>query len=89
MTTLVNFAPSPLAPFQFQATLDGVAHNVIVTWNVFGRRWYVNVYQQDGTRVVSLPNIGSPPGKGISLVAGYFKSTLVFRQATRQFEIAP
>lgn len=89
MTTFVNFAPTAVAPFQFQPTLDGVIYNAIVRWNVFGQRWYVTVYQQDGTPIVTLPNIGSPLGYDISLVAGYFTSTLVFRQATQQFEISP
>lgn len=89
MATFVAFAPTPQAPFEFQATLDGSVYTVVVTWNIFGRRYYVNVYALDQTLIVALPMIGSPDDYDISLVAGYFASTLVFRQANAQFEINP
>lgn len=90
MTTYVPFAPTALAPFQFTATLDGAAYTVVVTWNVFAQRWYVNVYDQSQDLIVALPMIGSPPSDNINLVGGYFRtSTLVFRQATQQFEVSP
>ena len=160
--TIFPFLPSNTAPFQFQPTLDGDVYTVVVTWNLFGRRYYANVYQLDGTLVVSLPVIGSAGGVGISsivwgggkvtvttavphgyrvtstvavtisgcapdafngrydcaitgpttffyllandpgtftllgvasydisLTAGYFDSTLVFREAAQQFEVSP
>lgn len=89
MTTVTAFSPSPLGPFQFQPTLDGVEYNAIVTWNTYAQRWYVNVYDQSGTLIVAIARVGSPPGFDISLVAGYFASTLVFRQATQTFEVSP
>lgn len=48
MTTYVAFVPSTTAPFQFQATFDGAQYNVIVTWNEFGQRYYINVYDLGG-----------------------------------------
>ena len=86
-TTYVAFAPSPTAPFQFQATFDGNAYTVIVTWNLFGQRWYVNVYDLSQNLVVALPMIGSPPGYNISLTAGYFTTQLVWRVTTGNFEV--
>lgn len=62
MTTFINFVPSTVAPFSFQATLDGDQYNVVVTWNVFGQRFYVNVYAADGTLVVCRALVGSPTG---------------------------
>lgn len=59
MTTYVPFRPTPSAPFKFSAVLDGDTYDVTVTWNLFGQRWYVNVYQLDGTLVVAIPRIGS------------------------------
>lgn len=50
--TFVNFSPSTLAAFNFQATLAGTIYNVIVTWNIFGQRYYVNVYDLSGTLIV-------------------------------------
>lgn len=88
-TTYTNFVPPASGAFQFQPTLDGQVYTVIVTWSLFGRRFYVSIYQLDGTLVVSLPMIGSPSFRDISLTAGYFTSTLVFRQANQQFEVSP
>lgn len=59
MTTVFQFAPSPLAPFQFQPTLDGATYSAVVTWNTFGQRWYLNLYSLDGTLVVCEALIGS------------------------------
>ena len=84
-----QFIPNPVAPFEFQPILDGVTYTAIVTWNVFGRRYYVSVYAQDGTRVVTLPVIGSPNDSDISITAGYFESTMVFRESLQQFQVLP
>ena len=53
MTTYVNFVPSTTGPFQFQATLDGAQYNVSITQNVYGQRYYVNVYDLSGSLIVS------------------------------------
>ena len=89
--TLIPFLPSPLAAFQFQVTLDLQAYNCVVTWNVFGQRWYVSIYDQEGTRIVTIARISSPPSPdpGISLTAGYFNSTLIFRDDDQMFEVNP
>lgn len=86
---ITRFTPSPQGPFQFQADLDGLTYNVTVTWNVYAARWYVNVTDPIGNLIVSIPMIGSPPDVGISLVAGYFTSTMVFRQDAQVFEVLP
>lgn len=88
MTTYL-FAPSPTAPFQFQPTLDGEVYHVVVTWNLFGQRYYVNVMTTSGALVLCLPMIGSPPDYDISLTAGYFTSTLVWRPSAGWFEVLP
>ena len=62
MTTLFPFQPTLQAAFQFQPTLDGQTYNVIVTWNLFGQRYYINVYSLDGTLVLCVPLVGSPTG---------------------------
>ena len=66
MTTYYPFTPSNQGPFQFSPTLDGNTYNVIVTWSLFGRRYYVNVYDLARNLIVSLPMIGSPVGNLIS-----------------------
>ena len=87
-TTCVDFQPSSLANFQFQAVLDGNSYNIVVTWNIYGERYYVNIYTSAGTLVLCKPLIGSPLGYDISITKGYFTSTLVFRDENQQFEIS-
>lgn len=162
MTTITPFVPNNRVPFAFQPTLDGQVYNVTVTWNLFGVRYYINVYSLAGVLVVAKAMVGSPDGLAIeglswangkafattslphgfkigttialtvtgcapdafngqiqafvtgpqtltwaiagdpgmatafgavtyniSLVAGYFASTLVFRQSSQQFEVSP
>ena len=90
MTTYVNFTPSASAAFQFQATLDGQIYNVVVTWNLFGQRYYINVYDLSNNRIVSQPMLPSPIGYNLNLVGGYFTtSSLVWRVDNNQFEISP
>lgn len=62
MATITPFVPNPQTPFQFSPTLDGNVYTVVITWNLFAQRFYFNLYQLDGTLVVSLPLIGSPDG---------------------------
>lgn len=69
MTTVYDFAPSAVSPFQFGPTLDGQQYNVTVTWLLFGKRYYVNVFALDGTLVVSLPLVGSPTGISLASLA--------------------
>jgi len=59
VTSFVDFAPTVAAPFQFQAILDGATYTVIVTWNMFGARYYVNVYAPDGTLIASRALVGT------------------------------
>ncbi len=76
--TIIDFTPSPIEAFQFQATLDGSAYNVVVTWSLFGARFYVNVYAPDGTLVVSRALIGSANGlqlQGLSWARGKVTAT--------------
>jgi hypothetical protein len=89
MTTFVNFVPSNTQPFQFQAILDGGAYTVVVRWNLFGQRYYLDISDINGELVLSIPMVGSPVGYDISLVDGYFESTLIWRVGAGQFEISP
>ena len=89
MTTVTQFTPSPLVPFQFQATLDGATYNCTVLWNTYGQRWYLQIADQGGNPIVLKPMVASPPDYPISLVAGYFVSMLVYVEATQQFVVSP
>jgi hypothetical protein len=88
MITFVDFTPSDTTAFQFQAVLDGIQHNVVVTYNFFGQRYYVNVYDTQGALVIAAPMVGSPPGYDIDLMAGRFTSTMIYRTDSNRFEIS-
>jgi hypothetical protein len=89
MTTIL-FNPSPLANFQFNPTLDGVTYVAICTWNIYGERYYINIYDNNGTLIVTNPIVASPDDFDINLVFGYFQSsTLVYRASSNNFEISP
>lgn len=89
MTTIYDFSPSPTSNFTFQPTFDGEVYTVIVNWNLFGQRYYINIYTLQGALVACVPLIGSPPEYNISMTGGYFTSTLVYRVANAQFEVLP
>ena len=90
MSVVVQFTPTPVAPFQFQTTLDGTLYTITITWNVYragGFGWYLNIYEENGVLVLSRALIASPPDYAISLTAGYFSTTLVFLEQTQQFVV--
>ncbi len=66
MTTYTNFTPSTSTAFQFQPTLDGQVYNAIITWSIFGQRYYLNLYALDGTLILCTALIGSPTGFELS-----------------------
>ena len=90
MTTFVQFNPSPYANFQFNPTLDGTSYTATCTWNTYAPRYYINIYDNYGTLIVTNPLIASPDDFDINLVYGYFKtSKLVYRESSNNFEIIP
>lgn len=66
MTTFFDFVPSSVAPFQFTPTLDGNQYNVIITWALYGQRYYANIYDLQQVLIVALPLVGSPGGVNLS-----------------------
>lgn len=87
MTTFYDFAPSSSGPFRFSPTLDGVPYNVVVTWNVFGQRYYINVYTTGGDLVASLPIIGSPSGVALSELTWASGTALAMTGAPHGYKI--
>lgn len=60
MSVIIPFTPSTLANFTFQPVLDGATYNAVVTWNAYSSRYYLGLYDQQGTLVVYTPLISSP-----------------------------
>jgi hypothetical protein len=60
--TAITFTPnnSQTPPFSALITMDGVQYTLAITWNVFGQRWYTNLYALDGTLVFCKALVGSP-----------------------------
>lgn len=72
MTTFINFVPSqtaPAPPFSFQASLDGQVYNCFVAWLLAAQRFYLSIYDLDGTLIVNKALIGSPTGVPISSIS--------------------
>jgi hypothetical protein len=90
MTTYVLFRPTPDAPFDFTATLDGVGYSMRVSWNIFGQRWYLTCVGVNGLIIFHMALIGSPDEFDINLLGGYFESSaMIYREYPRRFEITP
>ena len=90
MTTFVQFNPSPYANFQFNPELDGTSYTATCTWNTYSSRYYINIYDNYGTLIVTNPLIASPNDFDINLVYGYFQtSRLVYRESSNNFEVIP
>lgn len=88
MTTLSPFLPTATKVFSFAPTLDGVQFNAIIAWNLAGR-WYLNLYDLNGTLILCCALISSPDDYDINMLEQYFNSTLVFRESTQNFEVTP
>jgi hypothetical protein len=66
MSTIIPFIPSNLFVPTFAVTLDGNSYTVVVTWNVAAQRYYINIYAQDGTWIITVPLIQTPPSRGVN-----------------------
>lgn len=53
------FKPNPSGPFTFQPTLDGRNCSAEVIWSVFGKRWYLRLFDFDGTLLAFTAVVGS------------------------------
>lgn len=90
MATLFQFAPATNQNFGFAPTLDGQQYSAVVTWNLFGQRWVLNLYNLQGGLILQKPLVASPLDYDINLVEGYFTtSTLVYRESSNNFEVTP
>ena len=69
MTTIIPFIPSNIVTPTFKATFDGDDYKVTITFNISAQRYYVNIYAQDGTWIVTVPLVQSPPSRAIEAVS--------------------
>jgi hypothetical protein len=66
MAAIIPFVPSSIMAPSFQALLDGANYNVVLTWNMSAKRYYVNVYDHTGTWIVTTPLVTSPTGEAVN-----------------------
>jgi len=59
VTTRFPLLPNTQQQFQFQPTLDGTIFQASVPWNLSGQRYYINLIDPNGIRVMTLPLVGS------------------------------
>lgn len=89
-TVYTQFTPSATAspPFSFNPTLDGQNCTVNLTWNVFGERWYISAYDNNGDLMSFEPLVESPDGEDIPMMPGILSSTtFVYRESSNNFEV--
>lgn len=92
MTAIVSYVQQTTQIFQFNVTLADVYGNIqsytlAVTWNLYGQRYYLSCYTQQNAVVFCVPLMNSPDNYSINLAAGYFSTSIVFRESTQNFEI--
>lgn len=69
MTTIIPFIPSNIRTPTFPVTLDGGDYNIVITWNISALRYYLNVYARDGTWIITVPLISTPPARNVQKVS--------------------
>jgi hypothetical protein len=86
----IPFTPSPVAAPSFLLTLDGQQYTAVITWNLFGRRFYLNVYTLSNVLVLAKAAVGSNLSQPINLVTGYFFTNgLLYDESNSQFIVTP
>lgn len=65
MTTF-PFSPTPQQNQVFNPVLGGNTYTAVVTWNLFGQRWYLNLTDSNGDLVISTAVVSSQDPQAIS-----------------------
>ena len=73
---------------QYELTLDGNSYISTVYWMAFAQRLYINISDQYGNSVLTLPLIGIPSDStAINLLAGYFTTSKLYYYPTDQIMV--
>jgi hypothetical protein len=87
MTQQFTFRPSNTVAPSFQATLDGRLCNIVMTWNVAAQRYYINIYDTNGSLIVArslVETSQSVPLNNLSWSNGIVTATLLTPQYWRR-----
>lgn len=69
MTTFFPFTPPVDQAFTFQPTLDGTPFSAVVPWNLFGRRFYLQLFTLSGALVLYRALVASTAGVAVQSAA--------------------
>lgn len=73
---------------QYELTLDGNSYISTIYWNVFGQRLYINIADQYGNSILTLPMIGSPADTtSVNILAGYFTTSTLYYYPSDQIMV--
>jgi hypothetical protein len=87
-TTRYPFSGNEQKSMIFTPMLDGGVYNCQTKWNLAAQRWYLNVTDNSGNRLLTTPMIESPIGYDINMLVGAFNITrMVWRSAIGQIEV--
>ncbi|MCU6240796.1 phage baseplate plug family protein [Enterobacter asburiae] len=87
-TVLYPFSGNEQKSMVFTPVLDGMVYHCQMKWNLAAQRWYLDVSDNSGNRVLTIPAVASPVGYDINLLVGAFQNTtMVWRYATSQIEV--
>ena len=73
---------------QYELTLDGNSYIATIYWLAFAQRLYINISDQYGNSVLTMPLIGSPSNTtAINLLAGYFTASSLYYYPSDQLMV--
>lgn len=87
-TTRYPFSGNEQTSMAFAPVLDGMVYHCQMKWNIAAQRWYLEITDNSGSRILTIPVVASPIGYDINLLSGVFDRTkMVWRDATGQMEV--
>lgn len=87
-TALYPFSGNEQKSMVFTPVLDGMVYHCQMKWNLAAQRWYLDISDSSGNRVLTTPAVASPVSYDINLLVGAFQNTkMVWRYATAQIEV--
>ncbi len=87
-TELYPFTGDEQQSMAFTPVLDGSVYDCQIKWNIAAQRWYLNVSDNSGSRLLTTPMIESTTSTGINLIAGIFSATAMYwRGSNGQIEV--
>lgn len=87
-SALFSFSGNEQQSVTFSPVLDGRVCRCQIKWNIAAQRWYLNISDNTGSRLLTMPMVASPSGFDIDLTLGVFSYTkMVWRSRTGQIEV--